>query len=80
MDLNLFQAKTKIPEKNIFLSVGRFAETKSPHLTILAFHEVLKSIPDAEFRMIGKDGGGGLFEACHILVKALNIEEKVFFR
>ena len=58
VDLNLFQPKTKIPEKNIFLSVGRFAETKSPHFTILAFHEVLKSIPDAELRMIGKDGGG----------------------
>ena len=63
----------------IFLSVGRFAETKSPHLTILAFKEVLKEIPNAQLRMIGKDGGGELFEACHILVKALGIEDKVKF-
>ncbi|MFT4969685.1 MAG: colanic acid/amylovoran biosynthesis glycosyltransferase [Chitinophagales bacterium] len=79
IDLELFQPKTKIPEKNIFLSVGRFAETKSPHLTILAFNEVLKSIPAAELRMVGKDGGGELFEACHILVKALDIADKVTF-
>lgn len=65
--------------KPVFLSVGRFAETKSPHLTILAFNEVLKEIPHARLRMIGKDGGGELFEACHILVKALRIEDKVNF-
>jgi colanic acid/amylovoran biosynthesis glycosyltransferase len=63
----------------VFLSVGRFAETKSPHLTILAFNEVLKAIPEARLRMIGKDGGGELFEVCHILVKALKIEDKVEF-
>jgi glycosyltransferase involved in cell wall biosynthesis len=63
----------------VFLAVGRFAETKSPHLTILAFNEVLKEIPDARLRMIGKDGGGELFEACHILVKALKIDDKVDF-
>ncbi len=64
----------------VFLSVGRFAETKSPHITILAFNEALKTIPDARLVMIGKDGGGELFEACHILVKALNIESKVEFK
>ncbi len=72
----------KIADRNLnrILSVGRFAETKSPHLTILAFHEVLKEIPDATLVMVGKDGGGELFEACHILVKALKIEEKVEFK
>lgn len=63
-----------------FLAVGRFAETKAPHLTILAFNEVLRSIPEAQLVMIGKDGGGELFEACHILVKALGIDDRVFFR
>lgn len=68
------------PENDFtFLSVGRFTETKSPHLLILAFNEVLKMIPEAELRMIGKDGGGELFEACQILVKALGIEKKVAF-
>jgi len=64
----------------IFLSVGRFAETKSPHLSILAFNEVLKQIPNAKLIMIGKDGGGELFEACIILVKALKIENSVIFK
>jgi len=64
----------------IFLAVGRFAETKAPHITILAFYEVLQSIPDAKLVMIGKDGGGELFEACHILVRSLGIEKTVLFR
>ncbi len=64
----------------VFLAVGRFAETKAPHLTILAFHEVLKSIPEARLVMIGKDGGGELFEACHILVRALGMNDRVIFK
>jgi glycosyltransferase involved in cell wall biosynthesis len=79
VDLDLFKPQGNHTKENIFLSIGRFAETKSPHLTILAFNEVLKSVPDAQLRMIGKDGGGELFEACHILVKALGIEDKVHF-
>lgn len=75
-----FEYKDHSKNKNIFLAIGRFAETKSPHLTILAFNEVLKDIPDAQLVMIGKDGGGELFEACHILVKALKIEAKVDFK
>lgn len=63
-----------------FLAVGRFAETKSPHLTILAFHKVWKKYPEARLVMVGKDGGGELFEACHILVKALGMEKCVDFK
>jgi colanic acid/amylovoran biosynthesis glycosyltransferase len=77
MDRYIYTDHSK--NKPVFLSVGRFAETKSPHLTILAFNEVLKEIPNARLRMIGKDGGGDLFETCHILVKALKIEDKVDF-
>jgi colanic acid/amylovoran biosynthesis glycosyltransferase len=75
----LFTYSNHSKNPNIFLTIGRFTETKSPHLTILAFNEVLKVIPDAELRMVGKDGGGELFEACHILVKALKIENSVHF-
>jgi colanic acid/amylovoran biosynthesis glycosyltransferase len=63
----------------IFLSVGRFTATKSPHLTILAFSEALKSIPDAKLIMIGKDEHGELFEACHILARSLGIEHHIEF-
>jgi colanic acid/amylovoran biosynthesis glycosyltransferase len=63
-----------------FLAVGRFAETKSPHLTILAFHRVAQMLPQATLTMIGKGGGGELFEACVILVKALGLEDRVDFK
>ena len=78
-DSSLFRYSEHSSNEPIFLSIGRFAETKSPHLLILAFNEVLKEIPEAQLRMIGKDGGGELFEACHILIKALKIEHKVDF-
>ncbi|MCB9365510.1 MAG: glycosyltransferase family 4 protein [Flavobacteriales bacterium] len=79
INIKLFNYSNHKNNPPIFLAIGRFAETKSPHLTILAFNEVLKEIPGAELRMIGKDGGGELFEACHILVKALGIADKVQF-
>ncbi len=63
-----------------FLAVGRFAETKSPHLTILAFQRVAQKIPQATLTLIGKGGGGELFEACVILVKALGLEDRVQFK
>jgi colanic acid/amylovoran biosynthesis glycosyltransferase len=63
-----------------FLAVGRFAETKSPHLTLLAFHEVSKVFPEARLTMIGKGGGGELFEACLILARALGLENRVEFK
>jgi glycosyltransferase involved in cell wall biosynthesis len=63
-----------------FLAVGRFAEMKSPHLTLLAFHGVSKVIPEATLTMLGKGGGGELFEACVILARALGLESRVEFR
>ena len=63
-----------------FLAVGRFAETKSPHLTLLAFYKVSHAIPEATLTMIGKGGGGELFEACLILARALGLEDRVEFR
>lgn len=80
IDLKKFKYHDHSQNAPIFLAVGRFSETKSPHLTILAFNEVLKEIPDAKLIFIGKDGGGELFEACHILVKALQIETNVVFK
>jgi colanic acid/amylovoran biosynthesis glycosyltransferase len=63
-----------------FLAVGRFAETKSPHLTILAFARVLERAPAARLTLIGKGGGGELYEACLILVRALGLSYAVTFR
>lgn len=80
IDLKRFKYQDHSKNEPVFLTVGRFSETKSPHLTILAFNEVLKEIPNAQLVMIGKDGGGELFEACHILAKALQIEKSVVFK
>jgi colanic acid/amylovoran biosynthesis glycosyltransferase len=63
-----------------FLAVGRFSETKSPHITLLAFHQVCRVFPEATLTMVGKGGGGELFEACLILAKALGLEHKVVFK
>ena len=63
-----------------FLAVGRFAETKSPHLTILAFHRVAQLLPEATLTLVGKGGGGELFEACLILVRSLRLEDRVVFK
>lgn len=80
VDLELFQYSDVSKNSPVFLSVGRFSETKSPHLTILAFEKVLKKMPGAKLVMIGKDGGGELFEACKILVRSLQLENKVEFK
>jgi glycosyltransferase involved in cell wall biosynthesis len=80
MNAQLFSRARKFVDNSSFLSIGRFAETKAPHLTILAFNEVLKTIPDAKLTMIGKDGGGELFEAAIILVQALGISHAVDFK
>jgi colanic acid/amylovoran biosynthesis glycosyltransferase len=79
VNLSLFPYRDHSDLPPRFLGVGRFAETKSPHLTILAFHKVVQAIPEAELVMLGKDGGGQLFEACLILVKALSLEKHVRF-
>lgn len=61
----------------VFLSVGRFCDTKNPHLTILAFHKVLQSLPEAKLNMIG--GDENLLNSCIQLVKSLKIEQHVNF-
>jgi glycosyltransferase involved in cell wall biosynthesis len=80
VDLERFPYSDRSGMQPRFLAVGRFAETKSPHLTILAFQQVACRIPQATLTMIGKGGGGELFEACVILVKALGLEDRVDFK
>lgn len=74
-----FETKFEYHAAPEFLSVGRFSCTKSPFLVIESFCDVLKQIPEARLTMIGGDDGEGLYEACHILVRALGIEHKVRF-
>jgi glycosyltransferase involved in cell wall biosynthesis len=60
-----------------FLAVGRFVEKKAPYLTILAFSQVVKTIPDARLLMVGD---GPLRSICKQLAGSLNIRDKVEFR
>jgi colanic acid/amylovoran biosynthesis glycosyltransferase len=80
VNLELFPYSDHSSLPRHFLAVGRFAETKSPHLTLLAFHEVSKLVPEATLTLLGKGGGGELFEACLILARALGLENRVEFK
>jgi glycosyltransferase involved in cell wall biosynthesis len=80
VDLSLFRYSKEGRIASRFLAIGRFAETKAPHLTILAFEIVARTLPQAELVMIGKDGGGELYEACIILVRALGLERRIHFK
>lgn len=79
VDLELFSYSDHSTNPPNFLAVGRFTETKSPHLTLLAFKEVVLQIPNAQLTFIGKGGGGELFEACLIMSRALGLEQHVNF-
>ncbi|MBZ0161010.1 MAG: glycosyltransferase [bacterium] len=59
-----------------FLSVGRFVDSKAPHLTLLAFREVVRACPEARLIMVGD---GALMEACRQLTRALDMEKAVDF-
>lgn len=80
VNLKLFpyQDRSAFPPR--FIAVGRFAETKSPHLTILAFKKAVEAVPESTLVMIGKGGGGELFEACLILTRALGLEGRITFK
>jgi len=80
VNLELYRHVDTSSNAPVCLSIGRFAETKSPHLTLLAFKRVLSVLPEAKLVMVGKDGGGELFEACHILVKSLGMDHAVTFK
>ncbi|HWB64296.1 MAG TPA: glycosyltransferase family 4 protein [Chitinophagales bacterium] len=62
----------------VFLSIGRFCDTKNPHLTLLAFSIAAQKIKGAKLIMAG--GDEGLLNTCHTLVKAHGIENRVEFK
>lgn len=75
---DLFSYQSHSANPPVFLSAGRFCDTKNPHLTILAFSKVLQDIPDARLVMAG--GDETLLSACFTLCKALKIEHAVWFK
>lgn len=57
-----------------FLAIGRFAETKSPQISIKAFAKVLEKFPHAKFVFAGD---GELFEECQQLIEELQLSDKI---
>ena len=58
------------------IAVGRFAEIKAPYLTVAAFREALKEVPDARLTMVGD---GHLLECCRSLALTWNIADSIDF-
>lgn len=77
IDTSFFSNANPIHSSPTFVSVGRFVDKKAPHITILAFKEVLKSIPEAQLIFIGT---GPLLVACKELAQALCIDDNVKFK
>ncbi len=73
---SLFSCVQPAANPPIFVSAGRFVNKKAPHLTLLAFHQVLRTCPEAKLIMIGD---GSLWEASKDIVSALGLSESVEF-
>jgi len=76
VDISLFSGAQPARAEPIAVAVGRFVEKKAPHLTLLAFKEVVEACPDAGLLMIGD---GPLWEVCKQLAQALGIDGAVRF-
>lgn len=72
---NFFQIAPNYSQQIAF-AIGRFVEKKAPHLTITAFAEALKIVPNARLVMAGD---GPLFSQTKQLAKELKIEKAVDF-
>ncbi|MBL3556709.1 MULTISPECIES: glycosyltransferase [Marinobacter] len=59
-----------------FLMVGRLVEKKAPFVSLLAFAELLKHVPDARLEVIGD---GPLKTPCLQLAKALSVDDRIRF-
>lgn len=60
----------------VFVATGRFVDKKAPHLTLLAFKQVVEACPESRLVMLGD---GTLQEACQQLTRALGISGQVAF-
>ncbi len=76
VDVEFFQQGRPEESDILFISVGRFVDKKAPHLTILAFAQVLSVFPSARLQMIGD---GILLEVCRSLSRSLGIQNSVDF-
>lgn len=76
IDMDRFTAADPSQAPPHFFAVGRFADTKAPHLTLLAFERALREEPAMRLVMAGK---GVLWESCISMAQALRIDHAVSF-
>ena len=70
IDCNAFSGAAPEQSAPVFLTVGRFTDKKAPQITLLAFQQVIRELPNARLRMIGD---GPLLGACMDLARALDV-------
>lgn len=77
VDTRLFRGGNPALAPPVFLAVGRFVSKKAPDMTLRAFSETAKSVPEARLVMIGN---GSQWQGCKKLAMELGIAEKVEFQ
>lgn len=75
-DTTLFSGADPAGAAPLFIAAGRFVDKKAPHLTLLAFKEVVIAHPEARLLMMGD---GPLLKACRQLCRALGFNDCVQF-
>jgi colanic acid/amylovoran biosynthesis glycosyltransferase len=76
IDVSFFQGSDPASAGPHFLAVGRLVDKKAPYLTLLAFHKVRASFPEARLSFVGN---GPLKEASQQLAAALGLGDAVEF-
>jgi colanic acid/amylovoran biosynthesis glycosyltransferase len=76
VDCRQFSGARPSQSQPTFLAVGRFAEKKAPHLTLLAFAGVHRQRPESRLHMVGD---GPLLGPCIALARSLGIADAVTF-
>lgn len=76
VDPTLFSEINASQNPVVFIAVGRFVEKKAPHLTLLAFQRVLRSVSNARLSFVGD---GPLLNSTKQLARALDLEDSVDF-
>jgi colanic acid/amylovoran biosynthesis glycosyltransferase len=74
VETSFFSGADPLRNPPTFIAVGRFVSKKAPHLTLLAFKQMLEEVPDARLIMIGD---GPLWEACYQMTRSLGLTRAV---
>ena len=79
VDTDRFRYSDHSQNQKRLLFVGRFCNTKAPYLLLLALAKVVECCPEVRLVMVGTDEKGELYEACHVLVRSLRLQDHVRF-